>query len=402
MSKLIILINQAGTYKGGAQKRYIQLFKYLNKGNKEYYLLMNDALYYNCIKDGILEPSDNLLHSPVLFESKVELNSNLTATKIRSISSSLNKSNYVRSLLGKLKYFLKCFMSSVIFGFHLMSLIKKYNFNNIYSIFHGGVWTWPWVILMRKKYIYSYNDTNFSHLSANIFNLFSSEYWVIKYAYKVDCLSPYIREGLTQRIMKKSNTDYVVTPNSFIDYNLFEKSKMKRNIILFCSRLEILKNPFLFVESIALIKNKMKGYKVVIIGDGKEYRRIDEFISQNGLEDIIELKGALSSSVDYMKKSRIFVSLQENNNYPSQSLLEAMACENAIIASDVGETRMLITEDEGILVSLNKENIASAIVNLMDNSSLCSEMGGKGRFKATTQHTIERFADYFNEIMSYD
>lgn len=402
MNKLIILINQAGTYKGGAQKRYIELFKYLNKDNKDYYLLMNDSLYHNCIKDGIVESSDNLLHLPVLFESKIELNSNPTEIKEHSKNCRIRKPNYVRKYLGKLKYFIKCLLSSIFFGIRFMKLDTKYKFNNIYTIFHGGVWTWPWLILMRKKYLYSYNDTNFSHLSANLLNLFSSEYWVIKHAYQVDCLSPYIKEGLLHRILNKPNHEYIVTPNSFIDYNLFHSSEIKENLIVFCSRLEILKNPYLLVESIEMIKNKMNGFKVVIIGDGNEYNRIAEFIKDKDLNDIIELTGALGSSICYIRKSKIFVSLQQNNNYPSQSLLEAMACKNAIIASDVGETRMLVTEDEGVLVSLNKEKLANAILYLIDRPLLCSELGKNAYDKATSNHSIELFADYFNNIMSYD
>lgn len=94
----------------------------------------------------------------------------------------------------------------------------------------------------------------------------------------------------------------------------------------------------------------------------------------------------------------IFYSIQKDNNYPSQSLMEAMACENAIIASDVGETRRLVTEDEGILVPLSAEKIADAIQFLLSNPAECYKFGTNARKKVLNEHSIENFSNYFFEI----
>jgi glycosyltransferase involved in cell wall biosynthesis len=100
----------------------------------------------------------------------------------------------------------------------------------------------------------------------------------------------------------------------------------------------------------------------------------------------------------YLRKSKVFVSIQQFNNYPSQSLIEAMACENAIIASDVGETRLLVTENEGILVGLNPQEIAEAIFKLFSTKGLIEKLGSNARKKVIKDHTVEKFAEYFYSI----
>ena len=51
-----------------------------------------------------------------------------------------------------------------------------------------------------------------------------------------------------------------------------------------------------------------------------------------------------------LNRTAINVQLQEDDNYPSQSLLEGMASGNAIVATDVGLTRRLVDESNGILI----------------------------------------------------
>ena len=78
--------------------------------------------------------------------------------------------------------------------------------------------------------------------------------------------------------------------------------------------------------------------------------------------------------------------------------MEAMACENAIIASDVGETRKIITGKEGILVSLTDKEIARAIKTLVTNPTEANKKGQAARLKTMTEHNIEKYMNYFSSI----
>jgi glycosyltransferase involved in cell wall biosynthesis len=78
-----------------------------------------------------------------------------------------------------------------------------------------------------------------------------------------------------------------------------------------------------------------------------------------------------------------------------------MACENAIIASDVGETRLLVTENEGILVQLDAESIAEAINKLFSANGLIEKLGTNARRKVMQEQSVEKFAPYFYSITDF-
>ena len=84
----------------------------------------------------------------------------------------------------------------------------------------------------------------------------------------------------------------------------------------------------------------------------------------------------------------------------NKTIAEAMACENAVIASDVGETRKIVTETEGVLVRLNAGKIAQALVKLLADNDTLLHKGQSAREKIMQEHSIEKFTDYLLELMN--
>ncbi|MBS4034554.1 MAG: glycosyltransferase family 4 protein [Ignavibacterium sp.] len=96
----------------------------------------------------------------------------------------------------------------------------------------------------------------------------------------------------------------------------------------------------------------------------------------------------------------VFVSIQTTNNYPSQSVLEAMGCGNAIIATDVGDTRMFINDKNGILIGLNINNLVNAIESLYLNKELSLRLGMNAYSYVRENHTIDKMADYYINLFN--
>ena len=113
----------------------------------------------------------------------------------------------------------------------------------------------------------------------------------------------------------------------------------------------------------------------------------------------ISLKSASVYTTDapyeVLAQTKIFLSLQKTNNYPSQSLLEAMASGCAIIATDVGETRRLLDETRSILIPYDAVYLKSAIEKLMNDQALRLQLGKAARVHVTKTQTVERYAEYF-------
>jgi glycosyltransferase involved in cell wall biosynthesis len=240
-------------------------------------------------------------------------------------------------------------------------------------------------------------DSGYSSLSKSLYDVFNSENWALKNADLVDFLSYDLCTYITQKIKFKKTTILSVTSNSFIDYTNYFPEYPKQNLIIFLARLEKIKNPILLLEAIELVMDKMADFKLMIFGEGTLEYSIKNYV-QNKRMSNVTFSGKTYKPWEYLRKSKIFISIQENNNYPSQSLLEAMACENAIIASDVGETRMLVSDKEGILVKLDKFSISNAIIYLIEKQAICSELGKNARQKALKDHTMENFVSYFYSL----
>jgi len=260
--------------------------------------------------------------------------------------------------------------------------------------------SWPLKYIFRFKMVYSYMDSGFSSLESFWKHPLKCERLPLRQTDVIDFLSANLFNGVQQKVKLSKKTKISITPCSFKNYEHIYPDKNKLKTVIFCSRLTPIKNPMLFLQSIKIFNRSWPQSDSVtfqVLGDGSCYKEMQEFIEQEKLNNV-QLKGQVDKPVDFFKKSSIFISIQQSNNYPSQSLLEAMACENAIVASDVGETRKLVSETEGVLVSLNANEIARAMIELFENDTMRVSMAKNARQKVLKEHSIEAYLDYFYSL----
>lgn len=189
---------------------------------------------------------------------------------------------------------------------------------------------------------------------------------VAKNSEQIDCLYP-----STTEIFKKKYKKQIVTttPCPATDLTLFHP-KEKEKTIAFISRWVKGKNVELFVKSILKIEGVLYdcGYKILLCGksnDGIIEKTIEDIIQKAKHPDIFIRPGYVNST-DILPQAEIFMSLQLINNYPSQSLLEAIACGCYIIASDEGDTKLLVKPDFGVCCALTEESISKCILNYLE------------------------------------
>ncbi|MFH0894101.1 MAG: glycosyltransferase family 4 protein [Bacteroidota bacterium] len=249
---------------------------------------------------------------------------------------------------------------------------------------------------LNFKFVLGYNDPSDSHSGTSFLKGSDSYVSSFEFADHVDFLS----EERYRNIRKAgaSPKSYSVSPCTFIDYCDIEV-KEKRNTVAFAARFDKNKNPMLFLEVARKVLVENKDVQFYLLGKGSSFEnKIESFIKQNKLNDHVhsfyttELKKVLSENM-------IFLALQTDNNYPSQSLIEAMACENAVVATDVGETRDLIIPGTGILVKENADEIAKVVLDLLKSPEKCRILGKAASKHVRENHTIEKFALYFKSIV---
>lgn len=183
------------------------------------------------------------------------------------------------------------------------------------------------------------------------------------FADKVDCLYP----GRTLKLKQKIGKDVPITetPLPSTDTSKFTP-KRKRKIIVFAARLTEGKGVLEFVDALVLCKNSLveHGYCVMICGEGNLKEKVIESIKSHDLGRVVQIEGYRDME-NILPYTRVFMSLQENENYPSQSLLEAISSGCWCIATNVGNTHLLVKPEFGELVKGTSVNIAQAVHNAM-------------------------------------
>jgi glycosyltransferase involved in cell wall biosynthesis len=142
--------------------------------------------------------------------------------------------------------------------------------------------------------------------------------------------------------------------------------KEKENIIIWAGRLVEQKRPFLFLEAIKRIKRinplLLTNWKVRMIGFGELKEQIIDFVAENDLTATIALPESIHLDNEF-QKSKLFVSTQAFENYPSQTMNEAMIYGNALVAFNLGDTKLFLNDGVNGVFSEGEsvESLADAI-----------------------------------------
>jgi glycosyltransferase involved in cell wall biosynthesis len=215
----------------------------------------------------------------------------------------------------------------------------------------------------------------------------------------IDCLD----ENIANVVRSGSiGFDIKVTssPCSFIDYRDTE-IHAKQMLLTFSGYFRAYKGVYLLIEALKTCLETCTELKVQFLGKGDLEGVIRNELSNYVQRGRVEI-GYAKQPIEKLKKSLIFVSLQQKENYPSQSLLEAMACGNAIVATNVGLTNLLVNKSTGILIDYDVEQLSEAIIKLYKHKSLATSLGENGRQLVMGGHTVEKFWNYLRTIYLTD
>ena len=182
----------------------------------------------------------------------------------------------------------------------------------------------------------------------------------------------------------------------FTNVEHFRPAEEKENIAVFAGRLELLKQPFFFVEAIKIARelrpNLVNGWHFLIFGKGPLEAPIQNKIGQYQLEETVQL-GYLPDLAPVFSRSKIFVSTQDYENFTSLSMLEAMASGNAVIARNVGQTQYFVRDGmNGMLLKEDTPHgLATALIKCMEDVDLLQKMQRESRRIAAEVYNPRNF-----------
>ena len=121
----------------------------------------------------------------------------------------------------------------------------------------------------------------------------------------------------------------------------------------------------------------------IVAGSGAYRDELLRYANEAGIADKVRLPGFCKNVFELLKASDIFCFPSLREGLPS-SLIEAMACEKPVLASDVRGNRDLIENGIGgfLYEPLDAKGFSEGIARLSENKSLCEQMGKLNREKA--------------------
>lgn len=284
------------------------------------------------------------------------------------------------------------------------SIRKQNGIKVLIGIFAGGP---PLVFYKEKnitgvKIVFSDMDSWFTDILPDKKRLWYRKYYsfnnILQNADMVDFLSPYIADGVKKLGVNIPEEKISVAPCSFINYSKCIPSSKEPFEIAFAGRLEPDKNPLMYLEAAKIVLKKYPGIKFHLLGEGSLVAEINSFIKNNQMEENTNFIFH-NNPPEIFSRTSVFVSLQSGTNYPSQSVLEAMACGNALIASNTGDTGLFINSGNGVLTMLNANAVADAMLQLIMDKEKTKQMGKNAREFVLNNHTLEKASGYYIEMI---
>jgi glycosyltransferase involved in cell wall biosynthesis len=131
-----------------------------------------------------------------------------------------------------------------------------------------------------------------------------------------------------------------------------------------------------------------------------EEGKMKNLCRESGLENHVLFLDQWDNMPGFMRRIDLYVLLSENEGF-NRSLLEAMACGKAVVATDVGGNPEIVNDRVGRLVPFgNPETTADAIRTLLFDDSLRVRYGLAGRETITQNFSIVRHVQQMSTLFS--
>lgn len=392
---------------GGAEKRFSSLFRYLSSRYPESFCFITNNHLLNHINR--VYPDFQLNKILLVDELNVDTAGNhqtseTTPAKYKDMIPDPVEVDKNASWMRKVYWFGK----NKIKQRNLFRKIDSFRKSNSIQVFIGvfsGIL--PLVFYIKEQprkaaVIFSDMDSWFSDVHSDMNKLWYRKYYSFNYALEhsdwVDFLSPYIIDGVKKRNVVLNEERISVTACSAADYSKCTAGAKEPMEIAFCARLEPDKNPILYLQAAKEILKSYPHLRFYLLGEGSLVNEINDFIDSNSMRANVNFMFH-KNPPEIFSRTSIFVSLQTGTNYPSLSVIEAMACGNAIVASDRGDTGLLVNNSNGLLVELTVDSVVNALKDLIANPQKVKTLGMAGREFVLSNHTIEKESEYYLELI---
>ncbi len=167
------------------------------------------------------------------------------------------------------------------------------------------------------------------------------------------------------------------------------------------ARLVPVKDHKTLLDALKLVLQKGNKVKLLIAGGGELAKDLEEHAIELEIEKEVVFLGKRRDIPEILNVLDIFI-LSSISEGLSVTLLESMASGLPVVATDVGgNAEVVIQGKTGVLVpSGNSEELARAIIGLLENEEKTISMGREGKKQVREKFNIEKMINEYRELYS--
>ncbi len=169
-------------------------------------------------------------------------------------------------------------------------------------------------------------------------------------------------------------------------------------VLISVGRLTRAKGFFYLIKVVKKLRDKYLDIVLLVLGEGEEREKLEKQVRDLGLENNVFLLGNKSNVNDYLNTADIFVSSSLWEGLPTV-ILEAMACQLPVVATDVGGTREMVKEAcSGFLIEPENPQVLSDKIDRLLSSPQKEKMGEQGREVVKGEFSLETMVDNYQKL----
>lgn len=240
------------------------------------------------------------------------------------------------------------------------------------------------------------------------------DFLVLRAAHRILAVSSTVQKELLSAGIPQRKV--FLFPN-FVDIEKFQKRPPKKAlqetydiragqfIVGTASRLSSEKGIDYLIRAAQIVVEQFRNVSFLIVGDGPERKTLENLSRSLDLSQVIRFAGYQEDMESMYNLMDLYVSSSLQEESP-RSILEAGACERAIVATDVGGVSQIIQDGEtGALVPARQPHrLAEEIANLIQNKHLCEQYGERVRnyvsLKFSLRESIRDLESVYERVFS--
>ena len=224
--------------------------------------------------------------------------------------------------------------------------------------------------------------------------------------YFADVISPVCYYNTRWEVAQGATRDKIRVIYNGVDPDRFVPAPREPNEqrVVATARIDPLKDIETFLRMAALVRLTHPRARFVIHGAAVDRGYLEKCLELRrslGLDDAVEMGVESENIVDAYHAADVVVLTSVSEAFP-YSVLEAMSCGRAIVATDVGGVREALEKNGALVPPRDAEGLAREVRKLLDDPALRAQLGARARAtiieKFRVDHTIVKYLDLYNEL----